>query len=569
MSFITDNRDRSTKKATSQVINQRSTCAAVFYRFNDPFITKLASTSSKNAKTTGGVQSKSGNVTENSIITVDNDIVRCNITKNKGSSSGTFSLTLKKGFKESKGALSKDRINYLEKIQPGDWVMIYMKKSGQVLTQSNDTTSGLKMIGIVENVRYIEVDDPNRGSPRLEYIITGRDFGKVLESSIYINPLQSSENGVTDLITSSFFRSMPNQNKTGTFSPNNTIKSFIKFYLGTPLDDLEKTVEQLYVPKSLAKVLLPSSKTQKEGISFLDVLNLNRIGLHKYDSQGRFLEAKDLLGATILNSIPSSGTVWSVLELFQDSLVNEMFTELVVEGKKLVPSYIFRQIPFSNKEGHPTSTYTKDTNKSVTDTLANATTRKTYFLELPRHNIVASDIKQKNIGKSEFERMNAITVVPRMDIEDAVNELFVSVFNTPSIQRYGLKMFQFQSVYASGRGAALSEHCRTCISLIVDWLFQSHALYNGTIITQGTDDFVGIGSNLYISDLGQLFHIEGYTHTYEVSAESGSITYDTEFRVSRGMLINNGVTQFIDPENKNIDSTTVAITSLENVRNNK
>jgi hypothetical protein len=94
--------------------------------------------------------------------------------------------------------------------------------------------------------------------------------------------------------------------------------------------------------------------------------------------------------------------------------------------------------------------------------------------------------------------------------------------------------------------------------LIQDWFFLSHNLYNGTIIVDGVDDFVEVGSNLYISDIKQLFHIEGYTHTYQIEAD-GRPVYESEFRVSRGQYFDesSNLAAFIGSNSKVKEATTV------------
>src|SRR5690606_30000453 len=112
---------------------------------------------------------------------------RCPVNKTKGSSSGSFSVTLKRGKERKNGIQLTSDVNYLELVHPGDWVAIYIRKSGPIPESNLKRTgknSGLKMVGIVENVRYVEVEDPATGAPRLEFLITGRDFGKVLDSNI-------------------------------------------------------------------------------------------------------------------------------------------------------------------------------------------------------------------------------------------------------------------------------------------------------------------------------------------------------------------------------------------------
>jgi hypothetical protein len=461
------------------------------------------------------------------------------------------------------------------------------------------------MIGIVENVRYVEVDDPNRASPRLEYIITGRDFGKIFESSVYFNPIMSSDarfQTIFGLIFNKESTEFLQESRVGT--PDQFMKASVNFYLGKELDELSRAMEQWYVPGGLAQALKPGNeKAQKQALSFIDILDQTNIGLHKYDANG-VLNSKlsPLLGANLLLNLPTSSTIWSVLQYIQNPLLNELFTDLrpvTVGGKTILrPSLIHRQIPFCNKAGSPTSTFAaprqsakSKSKRSPTTTKVNVVHEKTYITELPRHNIKSSDIRSKNIGKSDFERVNGIAVVPRLITQD-FQFGFSAAYNVPSLQRYGLRMLQGQNAYVLGqqdRSTAKKdpvtgktdpstsktiafnplEICEKSVDLLQDWHFLSHALYNGTLIVDGFDEFIGLGNNVYIEDVRQLFHIEGYKHTYEISPTTGSINYNTELSVSRGQIFNDNTKKanFIDPDGT--DSKTVVVSNLENIRNVK
>lgn len=580
MAFTIQNKGRDGGKSniTSVTKSQRATCVAVFYRWDDFELSKIINVKAGSKGSTGigaGGSSASGNLDTKPRVIVDNDIVRCSINKNKGTSSGSFSITMKQGFQEKGGRIVTDKkINYLNVLHPGDWVFLYMKKNSQVNVDSVKESSGLKMIGIVENVRYIEVDDPQTGRPRLEYIVTGRDFGKVFDMSIFFNPILSDKT-IQTILGAKFLTASKNavdgaekEGKEGLPTPDQVLKNVISFYLGGTLAEDNQTNQPWYIPKNMANLLGVTQKAKSKGVSFYDILNLDRIGLHKY-SKYKFSEAEALLGRTFIKSLPASGTVWSVLQFLQNAVLNEMFVDLAPDSNgNLKPSITIRQLPFSNKKGIGTnSTNVFDIDDgSAKDTVQNS--EKTYYVDLPQLKIKSTDVKQKNIGKSEFERINHLIVVPRVDTQD-FNVGFVSSINIPSVQRYGLKTFQAQTAYALDQKENFVKYCEKCINLLQDWFFLSHALYNGTLIIDGVDGFIELGTNVYITDVGQLFHVEGYTHLYEIQAGTGQIVYDTELRVSRGQSFDGRSSKFIDTEKNRNDSTTLSISGLENVRNLK
>lgn len=578
VNFPDQNRRNSPRPATSITTSQRSNCSVVIYRYNDVDINKLNQINLTNVSPVQ--QNREPNLSSNfrtrSRLVIRNDVVKCNINKNKSGSSGNFSLTLKRGKKVRGERVLSEDINYLEEIHPGDWIMIYMRKSGPIRIEelgSTKPSSGLKFMGIVENVRYIEIDQPDNAMPRLEYIVTGRDFGKVFDMSMYFNPLIAD--AAKSILGAEFNTdsSKSHGQKTALKSADEIIKKLVSFYLGGELDDLDPTNQSWYVPAELASTFGIRAKTKSGAVSFIDILNLDKIGLHKFNSNGTLRSSLNPLpGKTVIYALPSTGTVWSVLQHMQNSVINELYTELSLDSDgNLKPTLVHRQMPFSNKKNQITHVFTSHRNYAK-NTTANddfiPSEEKTYFVDLPRHEINSSDIRKRNVGKSDHERLNHVVVVPRV-FDGTIEQLFVIGMNTPSIQRYGLRSFQAQTAYALDKGlGGKKNYCSRCTHLVQDWFFLSHMLFNGTIIIDGVDEHVEVGTNLFVRDTLQLYHIEGYTHTYEVQT-GGGIVYNTEFRVSRGQVFDPSTrkSDFIGPSSLGKEPSTIVTSVLEGNRN--
>jgi len=276
-----------------------------------------------------------------------------------------------------------------------------MKKTGQIKKTdlfSAEPSSGLKFLGIVENIRYIEMDNPEGGQPRLEYVITGRDFGKVFDMNVYFNP-QVNQKTIATLLGAKFLADSADSVKgsdrasLSKFSPDLIMKKLLSFYLGGSLDALNSTNELWYVPKSLVKVFGLRSAQSKTAPSFYDILSQFKIGLHNYDVNQNFKGVTNLPGAALIKALPPTGTVWAILQHMSNAAVNEMYTELVRtkltnKGKTvtlLLPTLVHRQLPFSNRPG-PTSPYTES---GINPKFLG--TSKTFFINLPRHEILSSD----------------------------------------------------------------------------------------------------------------------------------------------------------------------------------
>jgi hypothetical protein len=553
----------------------------VIYRYDQTDITKLTRVNASNDRSIsgGGSGDASGNFSTRSRLVIKSDVVRCTISKDKEGSSGTFSVTLKQGKQIKQGQLQKDKVDYIEAVHPGDWIMIYMKKNGadeSIDVDSVKPSSGLKFLGIVETVRLIEFDDPSTGKPRVEYMVTGRDWGKVFDNDIFFNPQLNQQTyqtllGANFLTDSSKILKGNERASVSNFTPDAVMKNVISFYMGGKFDSLNMNNQAWYVPAELAQRFLPREKIKSKGVSFVDILSTSKIGMHKF-SKNKFTGVGALPGACLVKSLPASGTIWSVMHFLSNAAVNELFTDLTVDSKgNLVPSVIHRQIPFSNKAAHETNVFNASSrapskggngakfNDKIPDD------QKTYFIDLPRYTIPSTEIRQKNIGKSDFERVNHVIVVPRVDSQ-TYDIAFVSIINTPSIQRYGFKTIQAQTAYVLDEAEGIKNYCERCTNLIADWFFLSHQLFNGSLIIDGIDEHVELGTNLYISDMQQLFHIEGYTHTYEVDSLSAARSYLTELRVSRGQKLVNEQAFFIGPSSRYKDPVSVSTSILENNR---
>lgn len=573
MSSQFSNAKRNSGKAnnvTSIITSQRSTCNVVIYRWNNPNIVKATNlnAASEAQSFLKGTNPTNGNLKEDNRVVIKNDVVKCAISKAKNNSAGQFSITLKRGKEVKNGTISSTDINYLDLVNSGDWVMIYMKKSGTINVDSTSFDSGLKCVGIIENVRYVEIDDEETGKPRLEYIITGQDFGKIFDMDIFFNPLINKEQA-SAILGAKFLKesldSIKGSERPNAFiSPDEAVKKLSSFYLGgnQGLDALNTTNEAWYVPKSLALNFKPDFKN-RSAVAAIDLLDMNRIGLHKY-SANKFRGVDKLPGGTFFKSLPSEGTVWSVLQFAQNAIVNEMFTDLVRDPDtgNLKPALVMRQVPYSNRKGHETSVFDK-TQETTSDVVS--ASLKTHIADLPRLTINSSDIKQKNVGKSDFERVNHLLVVPKIDDVANLDFAYVSAANVPSIQRYGLSSFKGQSSYifdsAIGNPQKLCQHY---LSLMMDWFFLAHQYYNGTIVIDGPNENVELGSNLFIEDISQLFHIEGYSHDF-INSAGGATSYVTSLTVSRGQQLRGSQTRFIGPESTR-EPTTITTSVLEGIR---
>ena len=548
---------------------QKPSCKIIIHRWSAPTLVGLEALNIKSGDFFNN--NKKQDLTRQALnnMFIDNDIVRCNIHKNKNSSSGGFSLVLKRGNAGDDGSpVNSNPIDYLKLINPGDWISIFMRKDDDIKF-TNAADSGLKMIGIIENVRLVEIDDPESGRPRLEYVVSGRDFGKIFENEIHYNPVIANDTGLQEILGISLLQQSSAQTgnkQKKALSPDQIVKSMVDFYLGGEGNTVASTNKVWFVPSTVSKLVGGGNSK-----SFIKILDTSRVGLQKY-SNGKFSSAKPLLGKTFPLSLPFTGTVWGAMKQYSNPILNEMIVDLTNKNGKLVPSFQIRQIPYSNKSNSAPYAYNRSPGSGLDALTANGD--KTFMLDLPKHEIESTDVKQKNVGKSDFERVNAIIVTPNVSFGTQGNNIYQAytmVLNAPSIQRHGLRIIKGNSIYTFDTTLTFEKYVAKATSLMTDWFMTAHLLYNGTIITDGTNEFVEVGQNLFIKDVKQLFHIEGISYMYEINPQDGNTIYNTEFRVSRGQLTDSNALKSdfigVPVELQDDQGVTIITNALENIRN--
>lgn len=522
---------------TTALLNgARATCEAHFYRWE-----KSPAQILKLDANAGFRGTFTNNSKERPVMVVDNDIVRATVQKDKGSHSGQFTLVLKAGKigSNSDTFSKKSQIDYCAAVNPGDWVIIYMgKKTGTHITKSN-----IKMLAIVERVYLEEVDNPQTGIPSQVYVISGKDFGKVFETQLFSSPIMNSETATAfygaDFLSNSLTAV---KGAKGIPSPDEIMKALISYYYGGAFLQSNKEHELWYIPPSLAAFFGINIQTKTKP-SFIDIFDYQSlVGL-----QGPNGSVKGKLpGQIVVRTLPTTGNIWQVLSYYSNAAINELFCDLEFTSQGIKPALIFRQIPYSVASG----------NLKVANPMGE--NERTFLHSLRKTTFNSSLLKKKAISKTDAERVNHIVVVPRADTP--FPQAYKSTINPPSVQQFGLRSLVVETGYAATTQQSFDAYCNNCVNLLTEWFFNSEDYYNGTISIEGLDTHVPIGTNIVIDDIGQLFHVEGYTHNYE-QIPGGNISFTTDFSVIRGCAVNNTTLNRIET----VQSTTIVKSILENI----
>jgi hypothetical protein len=500
-------------------------------------------------------------------VSAQDDIMSCSTSKSKGG--GGFSCTL-----------APNR-RWKDILSPGSWCIIYMKDSPIESVMSkvtdpasfvkkireinpSDEKSGIKMIGVIRSIRESIETSSETGITRTRYNVTGEDFSLVFKTPIYLNfNLKEALDGQDTILANAI---LILGNKFGhILKPHEMIDSLMRSLLGSPDLVSDKSLkikraafqsrggEPFRVPKELSSMIFGSESND----IFTGMLAM-------------FLQ-EDLIGSTQISAdLGAVVTPWSLMDLYSNKMVNELYTELLpvnVNGStRMLPSVIFRSIPFSSPKGKEQINVHKDSSPLVSmqdsfnHTLAtlstnnkaveNSGTRKERddekFPDVPvgtmTHFYISKEIENSEIvslssGKSDAERFNFFYVTPNMGNEASlagksevafVNSImaadYSNIVNIPSVARYGLRLYLAHSDYMMiGDSSAIGVMNNICRDI-----WEPAYLYeSGQVVIKGSGIPIPIGTNiLFLSDY-TVAHVERVDNSFSVDPNTGVKNFRT------------------------------------------
>jgi hypothetical protein len=453
-----------------------------------------------------------------------------------------------------------------------------MRRQKAPVTFTTDYDSGLKVWGVITSVRQQLSTSPD-GRKQLRYLITGSDFGHFLETDVYYDPVLSGTDSSFDAFKFKEFvyRSLSGVGTNEWRSPTDNIKLLLNAYLGNTRQTqlatdgiINESPNQVFrIPKEVGQ-FFDNFGDQHNIASVLET----QIGILQY-SKTSPLPAEDppkLLGTKFITIEPGqSYPLWSVLQQYSNSLLNEMYCDLKpteVNGETVLrPTLVLRQMPYSSNEG---SDYLA-TNYSL------ATTR---FESLPRWTIPDSFILSEDSGKSEAMRYNYLhmTGFGLAQLGKQLTGLQTNLGNfaidTSSISRHGLKTMVVHTDYdlvvgreedhnaGEGRFTAIPEW----IKIYADWFLNTHLQMTGSFQFIGIEEPISIGDNIQIlrndGRPHELYHIDSYGHDYSVSA-NGDKSFRTNVSCVRGRFLTSQTFENDSPEVTNDLGITSAVLEPE------
>ena len=458
-------------------------------------------------------------------IIIDKDILSISTNKGKG------------GIGSWSAILGSSR-NYKALLHSGCWAVIYIRdeifSDKEKSEGGNDKSCGMKMIGMIKSLRVNESTGGD-GTRSIRYEIAGDDFHSLFESKIYINSL---------------FRVKDGDGKVGNNSAYYLFGDKFKEVFNTDA----KGKDRLNNPGQLASKLLEASLGRDVGarsnpnISVKDdgevplggsiglppalssrIGGSSNIKSNFYDVIKQFIQS-ELAGKIATHpAIGDQFTIWSLIKTYSNQVMNEVYTDLVVDDGKIVPAFVCRAIPFSPFSSMSALIKTAEGNQGL----------KTIHDEDKSINLIVGkdlhehEIVNLNYGKSDGERFNffwitsSLSQSPKTQADSYVNRIaggnIQNVADSASIGRYGLRPYITSSPYIIS-----DEKTLKIVNIIVRNLWSSaHLFENGTVTIVGSYDHIAVGTNLKFVDRGWVAHIEGVSNSFSVSANGDKSYYTT------------------------------------------
>jgi hypothetical protein len=575
---------------------------------------------------------------ENDYIITKNDCVSLSISNSKNSPSKTCSLNMK-----------VSDIDYQKALAPGDWVFVWVSNYEEKINnfyeilKANDQgrfslltekDSGLKFFGRILNVSNsesvgasgIKTTIQNINCQSFLELVSSVYFSYTLDVIVNSNPLTSNQNTQFDNFTNNIFKDASTQFLDSVIksSEKKTQKKFniayqqldlvtskiFSYLMGYSNIVSGKNGEEVKIsfstpielPKMVSKIIgKPDSKKILDIYSFIS-------GIQKFDSgdasnNPALMSPKNIYEVLYKNvfyytqtpTLPilvfyrppiwRNETVWSILNQYHDSTVNEMFTSLRLNPQgKIGPVITLREIPYSTalinyiengkllyseKNDRNSSQKAKQKAKEKQFTAEESLNKnRTMYYNLPRWQLPNLMIKNINSYSTDTERINFVQIqyVSSSNIVSAINpDLDLSTTNlsrfnyvedSDDIKKNGLRADISVSNFPI---ILLNEFFYTTIAKKrADWLFNGHFKLNASVGCFGIEEPICEGDNIEIS--GILYHIQSVSHSCQISG-SGKKSFNTTLQLSNGIISDSlndteipiyPVQLEIKPKNKNI-----------------
>lgn len=479
---------------------------------------------------------------------VENDCLQVTTTMTKGSLTPSMNATL----------VMTDK-NYVADVAPGDFVIVNMlnweKDARRVADAArakqpiNGPKDGFKGVFKVQGVRRVVSVDPNTGTKIVLFKINGFAFTEY-NNTIYFNPylIDPNQDPKNQLLFASFIgRDWANLvNSKGLTNVQDVIATLIQSFIGAGITNqgrfekngtLKSPNVHFFIPQLVGALLgVTGAKAAKD-------IYVHVFGIQKYLTGSSLnLQAgmnpnggnmRQKFNRIYYTNTPCGGDTflkpeywnqiktWAILNQYTNAPLNELYTCFRISPSgNVMPTVVFRQIPFTNEDFKGNLPVTK-------------------FLNLPRWNIDTALIMEQDIGRDEAARINFVQYFGKSTVgaegADIAQEIARGnyAYDIEDVQRSGLRPFVVTTQFDEPTTTNKEYRSPGWAKIVGDALIGGHLKMNGHIVTAGIVDPIAVGDNLELDNV--VYHIEEVSHTSSISVQDGRKMFRTSISLSSGV----------------------------------
>jgi hypothetical protein len=501
-------------------------------------------------------------------------VINIKTQKVKSSPAGAFEIVL------------SSKINWLGRLTPGSWLCIFM--SPRIISEEeikNGAQTALKMIGRIDSVQIITSIDQSSGTKTTNYTVSGRDWGQVFDSSVYVDPVadfSGDDQSGTALVAKFKYLSLVTnamQKKgSGTGSTSEMVSAIIKVWGSSGLQDvlgLGKLGEYAnrLVPFSQYRIPVDLMKMMGEKTPSLAEILLGNDN-HKFGvltQKDKYTDVIECIGAIDPQTLIGLNSLWQLMNEVSCSVINELVAELHWSNYK-------------DAQAKPTL-YKRI--KPFTISGAQRPLSSSFFLlrTTPIHQNVIINF---NAGDNWRDSINYVEIMPDLSwmATPVFNEAYQisipatvkldnSKLSTASLQRDGFKPILFSTRHVPRIGGEYTiKGVVDWVPSLQEWYFHTHKMINGTVSFVGLDKYIGVGENVLlpsgllgggptiqgeiVKESALLAHVEGVSHEFTVSPD-GYRSFMTTVSFIRGVFTDKEGKGLLDPDAYGLDRTTLGV----------
>ena len=501
-------------------------------------------------------ETNSASTAVESVIALTASVKSIKVQKVKSAPAGTFEIEL------------SPTENWVARLTPGSWLAIYMTQDINLTANSIDSSNisiksltlpgvsstqnskmqMLKMVGRIDAVRCSVMVDPSTAARNTNYIVTGRDWGCVFDSVMYVDGLALADQtapGLADLmvwlgvmIEQGGFgdkvsstptitgvdttKAINNKGGDANFLPTTTetiqkIKDFFGSRAAANDNTYAATLGTHLYPSQIMMIPPQMSsfigfnagrddagqllKTGKTALADLIKVKPGVIRNNKY------VDVKESVGVPDLKSFCAGNTFWQIITHHSNTILNEVIAEMSWEDPNRPMLCLYKRLkPFVLSKSNMVKYQNMQNNHAGSTAVIDSLT--TRFIDLPVHTVPPKDVLNIDAGTNWRDAINFVEilwhdpmVVAYSGFESNNLKRQSQIINRQAIARDGLKAMREVAHYMPHPDQSPNNTPAPLViaqwaPLLYEWYSHTNTMLNGTVSFMGQNEYIAVGSNI-------------------------------------------------------------------------